>query len=776
MTLLNSQASLYVADPQAKLLLSILSSTNISLPLETYPLFLRLLYIWIRKSSKPSPVLIDSAVKVLSDLLSTQFDSNKNSSFFSEVVVLLGAFSFASSALEKSKTLCLELLCGLLEDEYRLIGSSKQYVPIVLAGIGYALSSAGNVYFVRILDPLFGIWTREDGPCGSVSNGLMILHLIEWVLSSFINSNSLDRVDVFTKEVLETSNPHHASFATVMAAGGALRVSNTFLSNAPRQLRISAEEKIETVARGLIPERGGLSKSGNNPEKSLLLKSISLALARSGSVSFRAPLLICLASALLTEIFPLEALFEKVLNLQHGNLSQLGINEVKEHLDSASFKEAGAMTGVFCNQYVSADENSQNRVENLIWGYCQDAYLGHRQVALMLRGRDDELLGDLEKIAESAFLMVVVFALVVTKQKLDSKLSSAMQMEISVKILVSLSCMEYFRRIRLPEYMDTIRAVVIAVQENQSACVLFVESMPPYSDLTNQPGSSSSQITEHTWWKDEVQTSRILFYLRVIPTCIECLPVPEFRKVVAPIMFLYMGHPNGKVARASHSMFVAFISSGKDSDEDERVLLKEQLVFYYIQRSLEGYPQITPFEGIASGVAALVRYLPAGSPSIFYTVHCLVEKAHDLCREVMTQESDSWQDELEPRKKLTDLLLRLLSIVDIQVLPSLMKQLAQLVAVLPREGQNMILNDLYAQVAESDDVTRKPALVSWLQSLSYICSQANSSSTTSKQFVLLVGFILCRDGWRRRFVVAHSAVVELVSVPARNKSWPKNLV
>lgn len=49
----------------------------------------------------------------------------------------------------------------------------------------------------------------------------------------------------------------------------------------------------------------------------------------------------------------------------------------------------------------------------------------------------------------------------------------------------------------------------------------------------------------------------------------------------------YMGHPNGKVARYTHSVFVAFISSGKDLNQDERVLLKEQLVFYYLQRSLE---------------------------------------------------------------------------------------------------------------------------------------------------------------------------------------------
>lgn len=40
----------------------------------------------------------------------------------------------------------------------------------------------------------------------------------------------------------------------------------------------------------------------------------------------------------------------------------------------------------------------------------------------------------------------------------------------------------------------------------------------------------------------------------------------------------------------------------------------------------------------------------------------------------------------------------------------------------------MILNDLYAQVAESDDVIRKPILVSWLQSLSYLCSQPTSEN------------------------------------------------
>lgn len=56
-----------------------------------------------------------------------------------------------------------------------------------------------------------------------------------------------------------------------------------------------------------------------------------------------------------------------------------------------------------------------------------------------------------------------------------------------------------------------------------------------------------------------------------------------------------------------------------------------------------------------------------------------------------------------------------------------MKLFAQLVVELPQDGQNMVLNELYSQVAESDDVTRKPTLVSWVQSLSYLCFQGVTS-------------------------------------------------
>ncbi|MBA0728916.1 hypothetical protein Golax_004633 [Gossypium laxum] len=738
-TLLNSQASLHVADPQAKLLLSVLSSRSYDLPSESYPILLRLLYIWVRKSFRPSTVLIDSAVDVLSHVFATEFGLKKSPSFLAEGILILGAISFVPSVSESSKIACSELLCRLLEEDYELVRLGEEIIPDVLAGIGYALSSSVDVHFVRVWDSLLGIWGKEDGPRSTVPTALMILHLVEWVVSGCIKSRSLKKIEAFSQQILGTSKASYVPSALVMVAAGVLRASRQAANGQGLEfvsrLRISAENQIAFVAQQLISETKGFINSDNDPANSLLRQCLSLALARSGAVSFTAPVLLCLASALLREIFPLSHLYMQILQFIHSSGSEFDTNEIKRHLDSTLFKEAGVITGVFCNQYVSADEESKSLVESLIWDYCRDVYSGHRQVALLLRERNNELLVDLEKIAESAFLMVAVFALAVTKQRLNSNFSQEIQREKSVQILVSFSCLEYFRRMRLPEYMDTIRRVVACVQENESACISFVESMPTYVDLTTWQDFSSKQKMGYEWSKDEVQTARVLFYVRVIPTCIERLLAHVFRRVVTPAMFLYMGHPNGKVARASHSMFVAFMSSGKDF-KDERVSLKEQLVFYYMQRSLEGYPDITPFEGMASGVAALVRHLPAGSPATFYCIHCLVNKANNLLSDANALKADdwkNWQGGPEPCKKILELLSRLISLVDIQVLPTLMKSLAQLIIQLPKTGQTMVLNELYAQVAESDDVTRKPTLVSWLQSLSYLSSQAKMEVFTSKE-------------------------------------------
>ncbi|KAL0445757.1 UNVERIFIED_CONTAM: hypothetical protein Slati_1703600 [Sesamum latifolium] len=188
--LVSSQANLYVADPQAKLIFSILSSQSLSLPQESYPLFLRLLYIWVRKARQTS--LVDSAIEILLPLFSQQSQAEKNSLFFSEGILLLGALSFQTSASEKSKRLCLELLCKLLEEGCRFIFLSDELASSALAGVGYALSSSVSTCFRRTLDILLSIWGQEGGPSGSISQGLMLLHLIEWVMSNLLNLRSLE--------------------------------------------------------------------------------------------------------------------------------------------------------------------------------------------------------------------------------------------------------------------------------------------------------------------------------------------------------------------------------------------------------------------------------------------------------------------------------------------------------------------------------------------------------------------------------------------------------
>nr|CAD1840588.1 unnamed protein product [Ananas comosus var. bracteatus] len=606
-----------------------------------------------------------------------------------------------------SRAASLDLFASALRSHLPALASHAHLLPETLAAIGYALSRADDARFVEILTLLLRIW--EAGAArASLSHGLMLLRLVEWCVLRFLDSRATNKVEALCRELApeKCEANRFAPFAVVMACCGALRAlrlaSSKYRIEFDPRLRESLEGSIGFAAKEALAGIGSnYNAEGTTTESVVLLHSA----ARS------------ISSSMLLRISLRDA---------NGNPTSHVGSQVKEHLTSFLFKEAGAVTGVFCNQYSSADDDARAVVEHYMWEYSQVLYSNLRAAVFVLRGKKDKLLGELEKIAEAAFLMVVVFAAEVTKHKLNPKSSHDFQPEMAVRILVAFSCIEYLRRARLPEYTDVVRRAVLTVQENTASCGSFVESMPPYRELTKEPGSLTLDGTRYDWSKDEVQTARMLFYLRVIPTCIGLVPASMFANKVASIMFLYMQHPNEKVTRASHSVLVSFLSSVNVANQDEQLALKEQLIFYYMRRALEAYPGVTPFEGLASGVAALVRHLPAGSPAIFYCVHCLVVKATDLCRKAMSQDETlwkSWESSSEPCKKVVDLLLRLISLVDIQVLPYLLKQLAGFITQLPEDGQNVLLDDMYSQVAESDDVTRKPVLVSWLQSLSYITSK-----------------------------------------------------
>ncbi|XP_038973876.1 uncharacterized protein LOC103697330 [Phoenix dactylifera] len=734
LALARSRSSLHVADSHARLLLSLLSSPSPPLPPSSLPPLLSLLYAWLRKSPRPSPSLLSSVTSAVSSVL-----SSPPPSLFPHAVLLLGALSAAPALPGPFRRASLDLLCHLLEskDPFPL---PDDLVPEVLAGIGYALTPSDNgPYFSRLLAYLLGSWNAGGSPLPTLAHGLLILRLVEWCVLGFITSRSASKIESLRGEISveKCKTRDYARFALLMAAAGFLRALRLASSSSSDRLgldpglRKSIEGSISFVAKYAISSiASDCSLENSSNDIHLLLQCIAVGLARCGPISFDASVLRCLCLALSNEIFPVPSFIRMCLGNLEGNSAIIGSDKVKEHLSSVLFKEAGTATAILCNQYAFADEESRVQVENQMWEYSQELYLNLRMAALAHRGKNNELLVHLEKIAEAAFLMVVVFAAEVSKHKLNSKSSNEFRPEVAIEILVTFSCIEYLRRTRLPEYTDAVRHAVLTIQENAASSASFVESMPSYAELTKPQGSFALEGMRYTWSKDEVQTARMLFYLRVLPTCISLVPASLFGKLVAPIMFLYMQHPNEKVARASHSVFVSFLSSGSDADQDDRLDLKEKLVFYYMQRALEAYPGITPFEGMMSGVAAIVRHLPAGSPAIFYCIHSLVAKATNLCRTAMRQDATiwkTWEGSSEPWKKVSDLLLRLISLVDIQVLPYLLKQLAEFILLQPKDGRDVLLDELYTRVAESDDVTRKPVLVSWLQSLSYLCSRTEST-------------------------------------------------
>ncbi|KAJ1690393.1 hypothetical protein LUZ63_014548 [Rhynchospora breviuscula] len=665
-----------------------------------------------------SPSLPSSS---LSSLLSSVSSlSSPPPPFPSHLSLLLGSISLHSSS-------AYPLLISLFQNHLTLIVSAPSFLPEALAGLGYALLRVPprSHYFSQIVSFLFTIW--RDSRIASLGNGLMVFKLVDWLVSSFIASGYVEKVTACCYEITnleKCGEKRYAEFAVMMACCGTLRALKVGSSRYKFELNPEMKESIETTI-GVFAEKAilGYEKDG----VCLLIKCIALGLARCGQIGFNPNIVKSLCIALTNEVFPLKSLIQSSLQNSNGDV----LTKLKEHMEGILFKEAGVVTGVLCNQYSVSDDPTKEFVETLMWDYSHELYSCLRSAILVHKGKSNNLLlSELERIAEAAFLMVVVIANEVSKSRLNPRPGVGAKPHVSVRMLVAFSCVEYLRRVRLPEYTDSVRRAVLTIQDDVALSSDFLDSMPSYDELTGKLDCEDMVEDLYHWSKDDVQTARVLFYLRVIPTFVSLIPSSLFAKKVASTMFLYMQHPNEKVARASHSVLVSFISSSNQKDEEERLSLKEQLAFYYVQRAVEAYPGVTPFEGLASGVVALVRNLPAGSPGTFYCTYSLVSKAKSLSVEATTRSPNmwkSWEESSEPCKKVVDLLLRLLSLVDIQVLPYLLREVAGLVSQLPKDGQDALLGEMYVYVAESDDVTRKPVLVSWLQSLSYLSSQPVSN-------------------------------------------------
>lgn len=166
----------------------------------------------------------------------------------------------------------------------------------------------------------------------------------------------------------------------------------------------------------------------------------------------------------------------------------------------------------------------------------------------------------------------------------------------------------------------------------------------------------------------------------------------------------------------------------------------EQLAPFYVRRSLDNYPGGTPLQMFVTGMDALVRTLPAGSPAASLCFRRIARRASELARAGSQEEAAGG---------LVHLLAHLLLVVDLQVSPQApvsasdwacrrrasiawmaggecsalqalddgCKVLAQTLSEWPALLRADLVEDIGRIVASSDDYARKVLLVRWYQGL-----------------------------------------------------------
>ncbi|KAL2622623.1 hypothetical protein R1flu_002828 [Riccia fluitans] len=648
----------------------------------------------------------------------------------------------------------------------------------------------------------YGHQQQETPPLKDV---IMILHLLDYLGTQFLSRYSHQEpagIEILCDEVLKV--PVHGvgqevQSAGLMAAFGLLRSlyrynpgnvkggSAKALYPKLAAMMRSLESFVHTVSEQVVALDVSMSTFGSTvlhggayadgvfsrTQNMLLMRCVAVGVSRCPKFRGSPSILRCLSLCIFEDVLRLDAVYSAYLDEVLSGLVGGRQNMQEEvrvaddldavlvafqvHTESFVFQEVGALARALCEQYRKSGEYEQSETVKYIWEFARKLQSSHR-LFVATSGKPPSPTGlshyarTMETFLESAFLTVVVFYNTAVVKDAGN-LSSAV--ELAALALDTFSFVEYFRRLQVKEYVEVIKSAVTRVSDSEAGSVLLVNKFPHYNDVIQLPGPSHLTLT-YDWDQDEVQSSRVLFYFRLLPLCLDTLPDAVFVERVAPVLFLYLQHPSEAMANAVHALFGAFLSSKvkaeaaknrrnskapsvSNAEIEPDPFLREQLAVYYTERAVELFPDVTPFKGLVSGINAIARYLPAGSPVLVYCLSRLAQRTEALYRnevlseisarslqEASTQTESTSVDgrkvsieDMGVAEKLQALLLHLILIVDLQVLPELLKLAARLVLSLPVHQQTAALGEVYDIVAVSDDYTRKPSIVPWLQTLSF---------------------------------------------------------
>ncbi|KAG0577771.1 hypothetical protein KC19_5G180500 [Ceratodon purpureus] len=786
-------SSIHVADSHVKLLLAVLTAVrceNVELLGQARAGSTLVLSAWVRKTflnttAKPLKqaedllhVLIESACKSLQD-------RPVSDAYLNRTILLLGLVCSLPHISDGQRDMCQSLLSVELLARKHVIVQGE--LSVVLAGVGYAMTGGHGSSSVSVLSAVLSLWSLDNegldfrdvqGPPLRVA--LMIFHLLEYVGLAIFSKKNIHALAVLgavaTDIAQRTSgmSPLATKCAAVMAAAGLRRgliQSRTGSSNSPveqemQRLILSLELEVVRICEDamkhleqskIYPTPGDVKWKFSESALKHMHRCTALAVARSRGLPCHPAILQCLAITLLTDVLSLQDVYSAQIEdlkrplsdvHQFGSALGFAMQRLELHVDSSLFHEAGAIARAMCEQYKPVTEEYQNRSELLVWQFTQELYIGHRTFTV-LGGRPSGSGNEaVEKILISSFMTVLVFYSRAIDAQAGMQAGNLVIAEKAARALDSLGCVEFCRRIQMQDYGILVERCVSYLSEHPSAARAYVGFIPPYDNVVHWPGPSALNNMSYDWSRDEVQTARISFYLRVLPSFLSNVPEVTFSNDIAPLMFLYLQHPTEVVVNAAHALFAYFLgleSSEPSSDrvdvfglEPAQVNLREKLSIYYVTRALETFPGVTPFDALVYGVAAVSKNLPPGSPATLHCINLLVQKASTLkpmSSGVGRQKIGGAEEELDDlgdAEKLQLLLLHLIRRVDLQVLPELLRQTAQLILGLPPQARTAALQNAFEVVAGSSDYMRKPIVIPWLQSVAYLATHPTALTASSK--------------------------------------------
>ncbi|KAI5080947.1 hypothetical protein GOP47_0004130 [Adiantum capillus-veneris] len=780
--------TIHVAESQARVLTSILSSITFRPDVEENAAAharssaASLLSIWLRRGFAPSgrhgskasssriketiEAVVGSAIKALES-------STLDNGFVSEAILLLGSVCVNPHTPEEQQRVCQEVIARECLRQRKFIGGNN--CKEALAGVGYAMVTSSGPTLKALMQALLLLWIDDDAldqKAGvstarpSLENGLLHLHLMEWY-GSFLNSQpkymaSTQIVAEEIKEAFSSSIAISARYGVLLSAAGLLRglhlhrstkkpaseSAESIRMNAIQTLCNSIVKLVDDTAHLQVQEIATTIKEGTfvdtaiEESRNLIsvnqigdkhwLQCISLAMSRCCRFPSSLSVLVCLMTTLFEDVLPLKAYYDV-------NMSQPS-KEIEDtwtaHTKSILFQEAGAIIRVICEQYESIDGGWQRWAEHFFSQYSHFTYTKHRYYLVLMDSRNqDDLVspllhsetGPLKQILEAFLLSAVMFFSHASKKKRD--LSVEAKGDFAARVMHSLSCVEFIRQGQVPQYRELVQTCVAWTSASEATCAKIVPMFPSYNEIIQPPGPG---VSCYSWKKDVVQDSRVLFGFRVLPTCLQTFTAICFSNEVAPIMFLYMKHPTQALVQSSHSLLVSFFST--KSCEGDRDSIKEQLAVQFVWRTFEDDWALSNYDAFVTVVGAVARHLPAGSTA---TRECISFLSRKGSENFSLAARRGEEDRLETGEKLQTLLLHLILIVDVQVLPHLLQEVARLVLGQTNPRRIRALEEAFDVLAGSDDLTRKHILVPWLQSLSFLCSnsddQRRPSPTTSKR-------------------------------------------